>query len=114
MKLRFGLAVLCLFAPLAVYAATPSPSHAQAAEELFRTIKMGEFMDRNIDTVVKAQIAQNPKLAKVEDAYRQFLNKYMRWEVLKPQVVKLYTDAFTEAELRELTAFYKTPIGQKS
>ena len=114
MKLRLGLAVLCLFAPLAAYAATPSPSHVKAAEELFHVMKMDTLMDRNIDAVVKAQVAQNPKLAKVEDVFRAFLVKYMRWEVLKPQLVTIYTDAFTEAELREITAFYKTPTGQKS
>jgi uncharacterized protein len=114
MKLRLGLAALCLFAPLAVYAATPSSSHVQAAEELLHTMKMDTLMDQNIDTVVKAQVAQTPKLAKVEDVFRQFLVKYMRWEVLKPQMVTLYTDTFTEAELRDLNAFYKTPTGQKS
>ena len=108
------IVALCLLVPLTVLAAEPSPSHVQAAEELFRTMKMDTLMDQNIDTVVKAQVAQNPKLAKVEDVFRQFLVKYMRWEVLKPQFVKIYTDTFTEAELREITAFYKTPTGQKT
>ena len=38
----------------------------------------------------------------------------MRWDALKPQLVAIYTEAFTEAELREITAFYKTPAGQKA
>ena len=36
----------------------------------------------------------------------------MTWETYGPRLVGLYADAFTEAELRELIAFYKTPTGQ--
>jgi hypothetical protein len=45
---------------------------------------------------------------------RQFFAKYVSWEALRPQLLALYTDTFTESELRELIAFYKTPVGQKS
>lgn len=114
MKLRILIVVLCLFVPLAARAGDVSPSHAQAAEELFRTMKIDTLLDQSIDTLVKAQVQQNPDLANVEDVLRQFLGKYMRWDALKPQLVAIYTEAFTEAELREITAFYKTPAGQKA
>jgi uncharacterized protein len=32
---------------------------------------------------------------------------------LESELVSLYTDAFTEAELKELLAFYQTPVGRK-
>jgi hypothetical protein len=112
MKLRAHIvlvAAFCLLVPSVVRAGQPPPSHAQAAEELFRTMKIDTLMDQGIDTLVKAQVQQKPDLAAVEDVLRQFLGKYMRWDALKPQLVAIYTEAFTEAELREITAFYKTP-----
>lgn len=117
MKLRGHIvlvAAFCLLVPSAALAGQPSPSHVQAAEELFRTMKIDTLLDQGIDTLVKAQVQQNPDLADFEDVLRQFLGKYMRWDALKPQLVAIYTEAFTEAELREITAFYKTPAGQKA
>ena len=35
------------------------------------------------------------------------------WERMQPHLVKAYTEVFTEIELRELTEFYASPIGQK-
>lgn len=32
---------------------------------------------------------------------------------LEPELASLYADAFTEAELKELLAFYQTPVGRK-
>jgi len=114
MKLRILIVVLCLFVPLAARAGEASPSHIQAAEELFRTMKIDTLLDQTIDTILKAQAEQKPELAKVQDVVRPFLAKYMSWDALKPQLVAIYTDAFTEAELREVNAFYKTPTGQKT
>lgn len=44
---------------------------------------------------------------------KQFVDKYCGWDVLKTHIVKLYAEAYTLNELKELTAFYKTPLGQK-
>jgi hypothetical protein len=34
------------------------------------------------------------------------------WEKLEPDYTKLYTDAYTEQQLDDLLAFYKSPTGQ--
>lgn len=36
------------------------------------------------------------------------------WEAIRPQMTDLYLRTFTEAELRDLVAFYETPAGRKS
>ena len=38
----------------------------------------------------------------------------MTWDNFGTRLVILYEDAFTESELHDMTAFYKTPTGQKS
>lgn len=94
--------------------AQPSASHAQAAEELLEAIEISKVMDRSIDVMLEAQLRADPKLAKIEDVLRQFMGKYLSLESLKPGMVKLYTEAFTEEELHELVAFYRTPLGKKT
>ncbi|HWV08870.1 DUF2059 domain-containing protein [Pseudomonas sp. GD03944] len=41
------------------------------------------------------------------------LDQAVGWDKIKPDMVKLYTSNFTEAELQELITFYKSPLGQK-
>ena len=41
------------------------------------------------------------------------LDKAISWEKLQPDMVKLYTDNFTEQELKDLVAFYQSPLGKK-
>jgi uncharacterized protein len=35
------------------------------------------------------------------------------WEALREQYVEMYANAFTEDELRQMTDFYRTDVGQK-
>lgn len=41
------------------------------------------------------------------------LDRAVGWDVLKPDVVKLYTANFTDAELAQLIEFYESSTGQK-
>ena len=41
------------------------------------------------------------------------LDQAIGWNKLKPEMVKLYTDNFTEQELKDLVKFYQSPLGQK-
>jgi hypothetical protein len=41
------------------------------------------------------------------------LDQSIGWNKLKPDMVKLYTANFTEQELKDLVAFYQSPLGKK-
>ena len=60
-------------------------------------------------------LQQNPGLAKDlnEIALQMRTDLAPRMEELNAQVAKLYATHFTEAELKDLLAFYKTPVGMK-
>jgi hypothetical protein len=45
---------------------------------------------------------------------RNFFQENFNWETMKPKLAKLYADNYTEAELRDILAFYQTPTGQKT
>ena len=92
----------------------PSASHLQAVEELLQAMNLSSVLDRSIDVMLKAQIDANPEIRPYEDLMRQFMAKYLSWESVKPGMMQMYAEAFTEPELRELAAFYRTPLGQKA
>ncbi len=41
------------------------------------------------------------------------LDQAIGWNKLKPDMVKLYTSNFSESELKDLVAFYQSPLGKK-
>lgn len=88
-------------------------THLQAAEELLIEMDMEKTLAESINVVLDAQLQQTPELAQFEDVMRAFLQKYMSWQCLKEHMVQLYAEAFTEQELREIVAFYRTETGRK-
>ena len=41
------------------------------------------------------------------------LDQAIGWNKLKPDMIKLYTSTFSESELKDLVAFYQSPLGKK-
>lgn len=60
------------------------------------------------------QVKQQPQLAAFQDVMTKFLPKYASFDATKEELMKLHRDTFSEEEIRERTAFYRTPIGQKA
>ena len=88
-------------------------SHQQAAAELLEVMHVERSVADAIDMVLTAQLQANPQLAQFEDLLRAFLSKYMAWDALREDYIQLYVDTFSEAEIRHLLKFYRTPAGQK-
>jgi len=89
-------------------------SHRQAAEQLLGMMNMDKLLSDSLDQMLQMQIKQNPAIAPYEPQMRAFFNKYMSWASLKEDMVKIYMDEFSEEELKELLAFYQTPVGRKT
>jgi hypothetical protein len=89
-------------------------THTAAVQDFFEVMKMKENADRTIDQMLSMQVKQQPQLAAFQDVMTKFLRKYVSFDATKDDLMKLYRDAFSEEEIRELTAFYRTPIGQKA
>jgi hypothetical protein len=52
--------------------------------------------------------------AEMRAAMAEWFDKEIKWEDLKPKMVELYAKEFTEKELQDLLAFYRTPSGRKA
>ncbi|MGB7622830.1 MAG: DUF2059 domain-containing protein [Terriglobia bacterium] len=98
-------------------------SHRAAAEKLLEAMQSGAMMSKQMESMKKMiggffQMSSASKEQASEMEARQskmmdFLYKNMSWDVLKPDFVQVYMDVFTESEMKELTLFYQSPIGQK-
>ena len=84
---------------------TAAPGHRAAAEQMLTLMDMPTLLKQSVDQMVKMQVQQNPTIAPYEGVMKEFLAKYMSWDSLKPDMIKLYTDEFTEPELGELNKF---------
>ena len=114
MKHLLLVAVLGLLATGAARAQDLSASHLQASEDLLMQMDMEGIMARSLDTVLDAQLQGNPQLLPFEDIMREFMADAMSWESVGPDLTRVYAQAYTEAELRELSVFYATDLGRKT
>jgi hypothetical protein len=100
--------------PTAKPGPTPTASHLKTAAELLDIVHVDRTTKQTLDVLLKMQLQQQPKLQPYEDVLRTFLQKYMSWDSLKDDYARFYAEALTEDELKQIMAFYKTPVGQKA
>jgi len=120
---RFGraaiLALACLGFFGAAHAQQPSAGAIAAAKELLElkgsTRMFDPLVPGIIETVKNNYLQTNPALYKdLTDVATQLRTEFApkRAEVIN-QVAVLYAQRFSEQELKDVVAFYKTPTGKK-
>jgi hypothetical protein len=108
----FAVVVTCCLS--AAVSRADEASHKAALKEMFKVTHMDEVMSKTIETMLDQQVQQNPAIAKYRHVMSLFFQKYMSWQSLEDDMMKIYMEEFTEDEIKELTAFYRTPLGQKA
>lgn len=78
--------------------------------EYLELTKTKQLFDVTIDNYVNHLTAKNPKLNKEE--LRLFFNTYMGWDVLRSPTIKIVSEKFTNIELENINAFFKTDSGK--
>lgn len=111
------VATMLFWAP--ALAQSPNAGAEAAARELVDTIKLADQFKVMLPVIfrqMKPAIVQNrPEVDRDFDALAPKLLDSMsaRVDELQSAVVLIYASNFTEAELRDLIAFYRSPTGQK-
>jgi uncharacterized protein len=113
--------VVLLIALIPCLAAADDASHLAAAGRLIELVKTRESMRNafisSVDALVTAAPAGHVSPAEVADmkqATADWFDQELDWNGLKAKLVDAYAQSFTEDELNQLVAFYKTPLGQKT
>ncbi len=111
---RFLPLLLALTLVLPLVARADEASARKAAESLLNLMGMEKLLGQSVDQMLAMQVQQNPAIAPYQAQMKTFLSKYMSWPSLKDDMVKIYTEEFTEQELNDLNKFYQTPLGKKT
>ena len=122
-RLLILFALFVFAVPLA--AQEPTPGQLRAAERLVAVMRLErnwapltEQMIRNMHQAVPDTGRLSAGSARfretMEKQLREIFAAKMSWERVEPEYVRLYASLYTEDELRQLTAFYESPVGQKS
>jgi len=85
----------------------------ELALQLLEAMRMPDQVQASIATVAATQARLNPDFPGLQEVLRDFLARYVTWDAMKEEYAGIYAAAFTEEELREMAAFYRTPTGQK-
>jgi hypothetical protein len=104
-----GLAALVVSAmPMAASAQQPSKSSMALANEI---LDIKGSLEKSKATLLQ----MNPNLFKDVDAIGNDLRKEFapRLAVLREEIAKIYATRFTEQEMKDTIAFYKSPLGKK-
>jgi uncharacterized protein len=116
----FRSVVICLplsLILLVLVGAAPQPApvspHEKAAREVLRIVG-GENLAMSGVEAAMGLILQDPEMAPYKDVVRAWFQRVFSESEIESEMVKLYMDQFSEKELREISAFYKTPAGRKS
>lgn len=80
----------------------------------FEAANMRESFKNNAAIAADVAIKSAPLLAKHRKELEAFYDKYLSYDRLKNDLVAIYSQHFTDAELDALIQFYQTDVGQKS
>lgn len=112
----FALTATCVLAQ-----AQPGPESMKAAEELTKTVGLEKQMQSSFGAMLPMIQALSQRMqlspadaSELEGIYREWFTKDLDQAKLKDSITRLYAESFTKDELVELTAFYKSPLGQKT
>ena len=92
-----------------------TPAHFKAAEDVLLASGADKQFETSLKAVVEQYSEQVPleKRSKFKQVVNDFLAKYATWDNVKDNMTSIYAEAFTETELKQLAAFYRTPLGKK-
>jgi hypothetical protein len=115
----FAFALIAVASSAHAQQKEPSPNAIKIAREILDLKKSVDLFGSMVPGVierVKGMLAQtNPTLGKDLDAVAANLRKAFapRTAELMNNISRLYASRFTEAELKEIVTFYRTPTGKK-
>lgn len=114
------LLLLCL-AALTGTCFADTVSHRRTAAEVLDLINGPAALRSGVNSALDSVLnnmreagAPEPAIREFRDAIVAWVENELVWDDIKPQMIDLYVREFSEPELQQLLAFYKTPVGAKA
>ena len=84
------------------------------AKELFKQMNLSNVYKYAVDNATNRLVSVNPAFKPIKSKIKAFYQKNIGWNNISDDIAKLYAKHYTVDELKKLTEFYKTPLGQKT
>jgi len=89
-----------------------------AAEDLINAMHLEKIMDQMRQNITKMTAGFSKDLSpearkQSEQRQNEMFDTILKWDTLKQDYIQIYSEVYTEQELRDLAVFYKSPVGQK-
>ncbi|MDT4812241.1 hypothetical protein FQZ97_451980 [compost metagenome] len=118
-----NLRKICTAALLVGFSSVALADSAAEAEKFLKQVH-ADRLTTPVYAQVQQMFAQRFAQAKAPESKKAVLDRYQAkanteldravgWDKIKPDLIKLYTDNFTESELKQLNTFYASPLGKK-
>lgn len=91
-----------------------STGHRAAALAYLEAKGTPRLLERTCRLMLEKQLAAAPEYAAHRAELENFYLSTFGFDALKEELIDMYAAEYTEAELRELAAFYASPLGCKS
>jgi uncharacterized protein len=125
MRPRLALLLLTISC-IPLFAHADDASKMAKIHEFFKVAKIDQLSDQTMRRVadqmksgmmqqmlgVKLNADQQQKANELSDKTMKILSSSLSWDTLEPEYAKIYAAAYTEQQLDDLLAFYKSPTGQ--
>lgn len=110
-KLILAFALL-LVSAMPAMAQEPTAEELAAAVEVLRASQAREAFIRGFELGM-AEGAGEELSAEMRNVIREVMLEEFDWDEMEPEYARMYADLYTLDELRQLAAFYGTPLGQR-
>jgi hypothetical protein len=120
-KALIAALLICAFVTPA--ASADEASHKEAALKLLEVTDAKNMMEQmlaSIEGMMEQQfkaIGLPPEGQEASEAVQKemmhWFSEFFSWEQMQGMYVDIYTEVFTEDEIKEMTLFYESPLGQK-
>lgn len=90
-----------------------APSHLAAARELLDVLHLQDVAAAGVQVSIDEQLRTNPALEPYRTVMKEWAAGIFAGDEAKNAFATIYAETFSEADLRQLVAFYRTPLGQK-
>jgi hypothetical protein len=111
-KLILAAALLLCAAVPAAAQEEPSASEIAAVRELLEVSRTRENFIRAMELGME-QGGMMELTEELRQVVRGFMDEFFAYDELEPEFIRIYTEQFTEEEMRAMTAFYRTPVGMR-
>jgi hypothetical protein len=121
---RLMIFILAAFVSCGTFAQTSQPASKTSVEQLLEMTETRQLHEATMQEVTKmvdestARIMnrippeKQDKFKKVMLQLDTIIKEEMIWDNMKDQYIQIYMETFTQQEIDDLVAFYKTPSGR--